>query len=408
MSTQTQSTTQNALSRILELTREVVEKSAIGNCIYRGEPEHYEEYKGYKKYNGKVSSALYRLAPADFDSGKSDLENLQKEILKDARNHIHDHEKANFELLTELQHYGSKTNLIDFTTDYHIALFFACNGSHDQDGRVIVLQRTKNIDEKYRVQRPLKPLNRVMAQKSIFTQPHKGFIDPNDLITVTVPANLKQWILIYLRNFQDISTQSIYNDLHGFIRNKDIRYSPEAMRPLVLAELKLEYIAKNSLPAEEQKVTHRDVIEACTKRLQYSPYEVEIYVKQGKSYLILNEFDCATETFSKAILLQPDYVEAYAYRGLALFLKKDYKSTIEDFTYIIQFKPDNATAYSCRGIALLHLQEWEKAKSDLETARDMSENITLLFRQDSQSVADFEQKYNVKLPKDIAAMLTPP
>ena len=38
-------------------------------------------------------------------------------------------ESVDFEILTELQHYGGKTNLIDFTTDYLIALFFACDGS---------------------------------------------------------------------------------------------------------------------------------------------------------------------------------------------------------------------------------------------------------------------------------------
>ena len=399
MSTQTQSTAQNALSRILELTREIVEKSVNGNCIYRGEPEHYD----------KVSSALYRLAPDGFDSGQFNLESLQKEILKNARDHIHNHEKDDFELLTELQHYGSQTNLIDFTTDYHIALFFACDGSHDKDGRVIMLQRTEDIDKKYRVKRPWKPLNRVMAQKSIFTQPHKGFINPNDLIpSVTVPANLKQWILIYLRNFQNISTQSIYNDLHGFIRDKDLRYSREARLPLAWAELQLEHIADNNLPAEKRQATFQKVIGDYTKSLQYLPYEVEIYVKQGRCHLNLDEFDCAIETFSKAILLQPDHVDSYAYRGLAFFLKKDYERTIEDFTYVIKLKPENAISYNYRGIALLHLQEWEKAKSDLEIAKDMGENITVLFFKDSQNVAEFEQKHNVKLPQDIAALLTPP
>ena len=396
MSTQTQSAAQNALSRILELTSEIVEKSATGNCIYRGEPEHYD----------KVSSALYRLSPADFDSGKYDLERLQAEILKNARNHIHDYEKEDFELLTELQHYRSQTNLIDFTTDYHIALFFACNGSHDKDGRVIVLQRTEDIDKKYRVKRPWRPLKRVMAQKSIFTQPHKGFIDPNDLISVTVPANLKQWILIYLQNFQDISTPSIYNDLHGFIRDKDLRYSREARLPLAWAELQLEHISDNNLTAEERQATLQKVIGDYAKNLQYSPYEVETYVKQGRCYLNLNEFDCAIETFSKAILLQPDYVAPYAYRGLAFFLKKDYERTIEDFTYVIKFKPDNTISYNYRSIALLHLQEWEKAKSDLNTARNMGEDIVTVFRNLCSSIANFEQKHGVQLPPDIAEMLT--
>ncbi|MCE2403085.1 FRG domain-containing protein [Candidatus Poribacteria bacterium] len=41
-------------------------------------------------------------------------------------------------MLTQLRHYGGKTNLIDFATDYLRTLFFACDGSHDKDGRIIM------------------------------------------------------------------------------------------------------------------------------------------------------------------------------------------------------------------------------------------------------------------------------
>ena len=63
--------------------------------------------------------------------------------------------------------------------------------------------------------------------------------------------------------------------------------------------------------------------------------------------------------------------------------------------------------YSYRGIELLHLQEWGKSKSDLKIAKDMEEDIITLFCNLYSSVADFEQKYGVKLPEDIAIMLTP-
>ena len=53
-------------------------------------------------------------------------------------------ETTDFEILTEIQHYGGKTNLIDFTIDYLVALFFACDGHHDKDGRVI-LQKADEI-----------------------------------------------------------------------------------------------------------------------------------------------------------------------------------------------------------------------------------------------------------------------
>ncbi len=405
MSTQTHSATKNALDRISELIRKIVEKSGNGNCIYRGEPEHYD----------KVSSALYRPSPLKFDSGEYDLKRLNRSNLENARNHIHDQKKGNFELLTELQHYGDETNLIDFTTDFHIALFFACNGFHDKDGRVIVLPRTKDIDKKYRVKQPLEPVNRVTAQKSIFTQPHKGYIEPNDFDTITVSANLKQWILIYLRNFQDISTQSIFNDLHGFIRNKELRRSNEANLPLVLAEIKLEHIADNDPTAEdeeEEKDAWRDLIAGYTRRLEYSPYEVRCYVEQGQYYLYLEEYDCTIEVCSKAILLQPDHYKAYLFRSAAFFYKKQYTDTIEDTDCLIQNNPQDSMPYIIRGIALLHLQDWEKAKLDFEAGKEidkkMGKFLTFLFRQDSQSVSDFEQEYNVKLPADIAEMLTPP
>ena len=59
-------------------------------------------------------------------------------------------------------------------------------------------------------------------------------------------------------------------------------------------------------------------------------------------------------------------------------------------------------------MALLYLHEWEKAKADLTIARNMGENIITLFHDLYSSIEDFEQTHNVKLPKDIAAMLTPP
>lgn len=42
--------TQNELNRVIEKIQEIVEKSADGNYIYRGEPEEYKEHP----YHGRV------------------------------------------------------------------------------------------------------------------------------------------------------------------------------------------------------------------------------------------------------------------------------------------------------------------------------------------------------------------
>ena len=322
-------------------------ESASGDYIYRGEPEHYKE----QPYDGKVSSTLYRISPKAFDSGQYNLIGVQKETVKEVRNYIHDQEKEDFEILTELQHHSSQTNLIDFTTDYYIALFFACDGSHDQDGRIILLPKTEEMKTKYGVKEPQHPQNRVMAQKSIFVQPPKGFIDPNDIITIPIPANLKQWILIHLRKFQDISTQTIYNDLHGFIRHSKLRTSDEAMLPLFFIDYIMEEIATESQTDEERQNQLQEVIKLCTERIQYSPYEVKTHMTQGGCYEDICKFDLAIETFSKVILLKPDYAGAYYKRGMVYFKKNKVDLAIKDFDKAIDLHPDYAETYYFRGLA---------------------------------------------------------
>jgi len=48
---------------------------------------------------------------------------------------------------------------------------------------------------------------------------------------------------------------------------------------------------------------------------------------------------------------------------------------IEDYTRAIELKPDYAEAYYYRGGSWLRLGEWEKARSDIETARKMKMDI---------------------------------
>lgn len=48
-------------------------------------------------------------------------------------------ELTSLETLTLLQHHGSPTRLIDVTTDWKVALYFACEGSECRDGRLFLI-----------------------------------------------------------------------------------------------------------------------------------------------------------------------------------------------------------------------------------------------------------------------------
>ena len=244
MSNQSNTSNDNP-STVQDIIRVIEEKSEDGGCIYRGEHQCYP----------KVSSNLYR----DYDNIEEeafDIEAVQKEMLSHAKKHTGDlpedfrmdftaipdtdeeyaDETIDFELLTEIQHYGGKTNLIDFTTDYFIALFFACDGHHDKDGRVI-LQSTEEIKDM--IKHPRNPRHRVVAQKSVFVRPPRGFIEPHDDDIVIIPVNLKLPLLEHLRKYHGISMVTIYNDLYGYIRNQDSHeigylehYTAKTQRPV--------------------------------------------------------------------------------------------------------------------------------------------------------------------------------
>lgn len=71
-----------------------------------------------------------------------------------------------FEILTELQHYGGNTNLIDFTTDALVAIFFACDGEPEKTGRVILLQKPSKVAPKdYIVKKPPRTIRRTKKPK---------------------------------------------------------------------------------------------------------------------------------------------------------------------------------------------------------------------------------------------------
>ena len=199
---------QNEPNTVDGILRKIEEKANSGEYIYRGESKHFET----------VSSNLYRvfLEHRDFDveAERLDIEVVQKRMLEEAKKYLR-RTSSDCELLVEMQHYGGKTNLIDFTTNYCVALFFACEKLASENGRII-FQKKELISPS--IKEPPKPINRVIAQSSVFVRPPEGFIRPNDNDVINIPSEIKLSMLEKLQESHDISIETIYNDIHGFIR----------------------------------------------------------------------------------------------------------------------------------------------------------------------------------------------
>ena len=399
-------TSQELLRRVRKIIREIEDKSASGDYIFRGEPECYP----------KVSSTLYRQYEEILIDG-SNVEDFQHEMLIAAQEHLpgttSDFETpvrrldtaiglpsepdGYFETLTELQHYGGKTNLIDFTTDSRVALFFACDGSPGRDGRVI-LKKRGDIEELVGnpPREPSNPLNRVIAQKSIFVRPRQGFVEfDRDKDVVEIPADIKKPMLGYLQKYNNISAKTIYNDLHGFIRTQDIHHRAydELYSGLSAAdkddldkaiqhynkaiELKPDFhLAYNNRGiAYGKKGDFDSAIKDFNKAIELNPNLAEAYNNSGLVYEKKGEIDTAIHNHNKAIELNPNDAGAYNNRGVTYGKKGDFDSAIKDFNKAIELNSNDAEAYNNRGLAYLQKGEIDTAIHNYSKAIELNPNL---------------------------------
>ena len=102
------------------------------NLIFRGQADREWPLES------SADRRLRKVTPRDV------IEYVIERLLHPARDEGYGHHAgkplSDLELLATLQHHGAATCLIDFTSNFHIALWFACQ-DHQLDGSVFVVNR---------------------------------------------------------------------------------------------------------------------------------------------------------------------------------------------------------------------------------------------------------------------------
>ena len=365
------------LDAVLTLINEIARKAAGSNYVYRGESAEFED----------ISSGLYRRHKEQgIDDAGSAIEAIQNEVIAQARRHEPMlEEMQELEVLAQIQHNGGETNLIDFTTDYLVALFFACDGEPNESGRVILLLES---GEGYYIDRPTSPVHRVVAQKSVFVHPEKGYVEPGDM--VIVPKHLKQTILEYLQRHHGISTETIYNDLYGFIQHQDVH------QPAYY-----ELYAGITLANREQ---HDAAIEHYSNALDINPRMATAFSHRGDAYYDCDEYESAIADYEQALSFDPQNDAVYHNLGLAYAGMGDYRQAIEFYDQALELNPDPYSRYF-RLESYILLEEWNKVEEEIRFAAIALVNIAAILREYYSDISDFERQNSVQLPDNIAELL---
>ena len=370
--------TPDMLTAVLDKVGEIARAASEGSFVFRGEPKYYPE----------ISSSLYReyktlLEP--FGADGFDIRHVQEEIIGDAARYAGD--LTPLDLLSQLQHYGHPTNLIDFTTDYLIALFFACASESADDGRVILLDTETNLPFRMR-----SPANRIKAQKSVFVNPPSGVVNPDYMIRI--PRDLKLPILAHLRMYHEVSAQTIYDDIHGFIKNANIHRSAYAefhIGGLYLNQGNLEealtrynrsielngyetasFVNRAATFARMGK--YDEAIRDYSHAITLDHQDARAYRDRGQIHLDTGQLEFAEKDFSEAIRLDERLEDAYIGRAASRAHRGDFEGAIPDLNFVIDLNPENSAAYSGRGAAFAATGNNQSALLDLCTAIEIDPN----------------------------------
>ena len=132
------------------------------------------------------------------------------------------YESDNSDPQSEIQHHLGKTRRIDMSKCIYKALFFACYGSGNHDGRIMFFSDEDLQPYGSIVHPDYTDGTRFKNQESVFFVTNSGYIKPKNENILTIPKNLKIPILLWLKENKGIFNRTIYNDTLGLIENQNV------------------------------------------------------------------------------------------------------------------------------------------------------------------------------------------
>jgi len=361
--------------------------------IYRGQAdaEWQVDSSAYRHLNEPTQEDLYKYHSSLVSNSKylheENLDNLKK--------------VSDLMFLTYLQHHGAKTNLIDFTENPLVALWFACSDYDKKDAVVCwksagfeSIGESKGFekifsDETQKLFKFVPPLfdRRIMAQCSVFLFPPHGKIESYQYHKIIIPAESKKSILCNLE-LVGISRKTLFPDFSGFVEWFD--YNGKDRLSTLLEEGNLMKSQNNLSRALEiylEAETLGEVLFGTTDSRQ-----ALIYSEIGSIYNDLKDLGLALQYHTKAMVIRESVFgennpeTAKSYNGIAMQLRQrdrfdeaiDVYSKVERIrlTHYGSDHPDTASVYNNIGFMYYKKDDLINALVYLNKCREIRERVS--------------------------------
>ena len=372
-------------------------------------------YRGQENADWKVESGALRrikektnLLVKKTNLSKEDFISYHEKVLLEParmdRYGVEDsRELSDLELLAKLQHYGAATCLIDFTRNFFVAMWFACQHHKEKDGKIFILNTG---DEKNFLSLEGEDLEKKV--RPILTFQIRDEIASSKETTILSGPQPSWWHWSPQGLVQRILKQ---DSLFIFGQPK--------IEGALLQEIKISHGDKYKILKEIERlvgITERALfkdlpgfatIHGHNKFLPPGYGNAEYYLRKGNEALQREDFEGAVADYNETIKHNPDYVEAYNNRGSAKSNLGDLNGAIADLDRAIELKPDSAVAYYNRGDVKSNLGDHRGAIADYDRAIELNPDFTEAYNNRGKVKSDSGDPSGAMVDYDRAIELNP-
>ena len=408
-------------------------------------------FRGQADAAWKVESAAFRRLE---ESGggtpdkKQIITYLQRDILEPARMNGYGSQNgqrlSDLELLAELQHHGAATCLIDFTREFLIAMWFACQIHKDEsdketDGKIFIVNindlkiflslERKDLEHEGGIEAALNfetrergsmpgmeqairrsdltppeqanaPRNttsiqqisshwywsphgmneRILRQNSLFVFGEPNVLDEHLIGEIQIRQEDKHNILEELKTL-GITREALFKDIPGFATSHS---HDQPVSPRYESAEDYRQAGDVAFQKNELKKARHFYAEAI--KIDPNTDNREAYIGLVFANMDINDWESASAASEQLIEIIPEYPISHFLLGLVKFYQVDMEYAKECFINLIEILPTDAEASFFLGKILFRLNEVKAAEEKLQKAKEMAEQ-----QEDNNMISRIEQ-----------------